>query len=193
MSSLDSVLNSLSAATVHDFILRRGTKPQNLLRTGKITTLIWGLCITAFAFVVGEISDTVIESINKIGSVFYGPILAAFLAGVCTRRVGSGAIFAGILGGVGFNLSCWVLLPETNWMWWNVFGCLIALVIALIVSLWYGKAVIEGVLPTLSWAELKSEIRTWRAAYIVLILFFVIILASLFTIAYFLPGPTTVN
>jgi len=82
MSSLDSALNSLSAATMRDFIeKRRDLSPGQSVLMGKLTTVAWGIVITGFAFVVGGISDTVIESINKIGSAFYGPILAAFLVG----------------------------------------------------------------------------------------------------------------
>ena len=80
MSSLDSALNSLSASTMRDFI-QKWRPESNQIKLGKIVTLIWGVMIIMFAFIVGGISDTVIEAINKIGSAFYGPILAAFLVG----------------------------------------------------------------------------------------------------------------
>ena len=81
MSSLDSALNSLSASTVHNFIAPRLKDKDRLLLVSKLTTVGWGVLITGFAFVVGDISETVLESINKIGSAFSGPILAAFAIG----------------------------------------------------------------------------------------------------------------
>ena len=87
MSSIDSGLNSLSAATVRDFIERGRELPQRqLFIMSKVTTVVWGVVITAFAFAVGSISDTVLEGINKIGSLFYGPILAAFIMGILSKR-----------------------------------------------------------------------------------------------------------
>ena len=62
MSSIDSGLNSLSAATVRDFIERGRELPQRqLFIMSKVTTVVWGVVITAFAFAVGSISDTVLD------------------------------------------------------------------------------------------------------------------------------------
>jgi len=47
---------------------------------------MWGVICVGFAFMAGHISGTVIEVINKVGSLFYGPILAAFILGMLIRR-----------------------------------------------------------------------------------------------------------
>ncbi|MDJ0809271.1 MAG: sodium/solute symporter [Desulfobacterales bacterium] len=122
MSSLDSALNSLSATTMKDFIEPRVKDTRHLLRYSKLTTIAWGLVVTGFAFQVGDISDTVIESINKIGSAFAGPILATFVVGVLSRRVNAGDILAGLVVGVVLNLFLWQFCPFIHWMWWNAFG-----------------------------------------------------------------------
>ena len=73
MSSLDSSLNSLSAATLQDFVEKlHRPSPERLMTLGKITTVVWGVIITAFAllFCVAKPADTVIEGINMIGSLF---------------------------------------------------------------------------------------------------------------------------
>ncbi len=124
MSSLDSALNSLSAATMKDFIEPRVKDTRHILRYSKLTTIGWGVLITGFAFVVGDISDTVIESINKIGSAFSGPILATFIVGVLSRRANAGDIMLGLIAGVGGNLILWWFCPFIHWMWWNAFGFL---------------------------------------------------------------------
>jgi len=135
MSSLDSALNSLSAATMRDFVERgRQLSDRQLLRYGKITTVIWGAVITGSAFLMQNIG-TVIEAINKIGSAFYGPILAAFLVGVISRRANGLGVIVGVLVGVSFNVALWLTDAPVYWMWWNAFGFVITAVVTVVVSL----------------------------------------------------------
>jgi SSS family solute:Na+ symporter len=134
MSSIDSSLNSLSAATMNDFIERNRdlTSKQQLIYS-KVTTVIWGLIITGMAFVTGGLSDTIIEAINMIGSTFYGPILAAFLMGILVRRIDAVSMIVGVLAGVGVNLGI-ALASEAHWMWWNFIGFIVAAVVAVVVG-----------------------------------------------------------
>jgi SSS family solute:Na+ symporter len=125
MSSLDSALNSLSAITMQDFILKFRKKSTDELRISRIVTVCWGILITACAFFAGEIAETVIESINKVGSAFYGPILAAFAIGLVSKRNYKQYIFIGILSGVIFNVLLWILFPQVFWMWWNLSGFIV--------------------------------------------------------------------
>ncbi len=136
MSSLDSALNSLSAVTVRDFIEPRLHGGKSLLLfISKMTTVVWGAAITAFAFFVGQISQTVIEAINKIGSAFYGPILAAFLCGILIRRISLRGMVVGIVAGVGLNLGLWLSHAPLHWMWWNLFGFVMSFAAAYLASL----------------------------------------------------------
>ncbi len=181
MSSLDSALNSLSAATMHDFIERhRKLSPRQSLVMGKITTVIWGVVIIGFAFMVGNISDTVIESINMIGSAFYGPILAAFIVGVSSQRATSAGIFAGVLGGVGVNLVLWIGFPQIFWMWWNLTGLLVAVAVTFVVSLFTPAPQSEQVrLYTLSGSGFFKDHKLWHRGYTWLLVYFFALLGVL--------------
>jgi SSS family solute:Na+ symporter len=180
MSTLDSVLNSLSAATKRDFI-DRVIQPQGFqLLLGKAVTVTWGIAITGFAFFVGKIDATVVESINKLGSAFYGPILAAFLAGIISKRVTAPGIFSGIIAGVGCNVCLWLLLPGVSWMWWNVSGLVMAMAAAWIVSL------LKPVSQAFSFDHLtfsrdifQQEEQRWLPKYAVLAGYFFLILMVL--------------
>ena len=55
------------------------------------------------SFFTGNIEGTVIEVINKVGSVFYGPILGAFVLAFLLKNYALGAN-VGILFGVFFNI-----------------------------------------------------------------------------------------
>ena len=183
MSSLDSALNSLSAATMQDFIAPRLKNSSRFLLISKLTTVSWGVVITGFAFFVGSISETVIESINKIGSAFYGPILAAFVVGVLSRTATAGSVTAGILSGVGFNLLLWIFSPGTYWMWWNLFGFLIAAGVSFLVSRADRSIRSEDFSDyVLDRSGLLRSERQWLPAYAVLFLYFLVILAVLLLI-----------
>ncbi len=139
MSSLDSALNSLSASTMQDFIDRYApglmTTPKRQMWIGKLTTVAWGFVIIAFAFALGD-AESVVVLINKVGSAFYGPILATFVVGVTLRRVGGKAMIAGIVAGVGANVFLWLSFDKALfWMWWNMTGAIVSAFVALVASL----------------------------------------------------------
>jgi SSS family solute:Na+ symporter len=127
MSSLDSTLNALSALSMEDivkgFAKREFSAPRQMV-ISKMLTVFWGTVCLAFSFFVGDISQTVIESVNKIGSLINGPLLAVFLMGMLSRRVnGQGAII-GLVAGFCGNLWLWKFAPGISWLWWNVIGFL---------------------------------------------------------------------
>jgi SSS family transporter len=132
MSSIDSALNSLSAATYEDFLVRVFPKLSNISDTGKIRlsrwlTVFWGVVATGFALQMIGGSETVLELVNKIGSAFYGPILAVFWLGILTRRGSQTGAIIGLAAGVGFNLFLWQFFGNAvSWLWWNVFGFLVS-------------------------------------------------------------------
>jgi SSS family solute:Na+ symporter len=184
MSSLDSALNSLSAATMRDFVERylvRGGAPPPLW-AGKVATAAWGVLIIAFAFLLGG-EETVVEQINKVGSAFYGPILAAFLSGVTLRRVTGRGMMVGIIAGVGSNLAlwqgggllkAWFGLEPIFWMWWNLSGCVVTMVTALLVSLTTRPPPAEKIRELVLWeTDLWRQERRWLPTYGLLLLYFV--------------------
>ena len=183
MSSLDSALNSLSAATVRDFIGRRIKDPARLLLVSKLTTVAWGLVITGLAFLVGQISETVVEAINKIGSAFYGPILAAFIIGVCSRKASAPGVLLGLPAGVSFNLFLWVAAPEVHWMWWNMIGFVMTVVVTLPLSRLLSPAgagdIDEYVLDA---RRMRAEERSWLPVYAILASYFLLMLLILILI-----------
>lgn len=88
MSSLSSTVNSLSAVTLEDFVKRfkPNLKDSTYVKYSRLLSVFWGLVCLFFAFFAGSIEGTVIEVINKISSVFYGPILAAFILAISTKK-----------------------------------------------------------------------------------------------------------
>lgn len=175
MSSLDSALNSLSASTMRDFVERYVPSKtiKHPLLLGKLITVAWGILIIIFAFLLGG-EETVVERINKIGSAFYGPILAAFVTGVTIRRVQGNAMAMGIFSGVEINLVLWLGFKEVFWMWWNLTGCVVAMLVSVGVSFVLPKkipALGSGLL--ILWdTDVWKEERRWIPVYCSLIVYF---------------------
>ena len=87
------------------------------------------------AFYVGDIADTVLVAINKIGSLINGPVLGVFSLGILTSRCNGVGARAGLLAGFGLNLLCWQFVPQLSWLWWNVFGFMATVLVGYGVSL----------------------------------------------------------
>jgi len=136
MSSLSSAINSLSAASVEDLFNRnKQLEQETYMRYSRYAALFWGIFCLIAAFFVGSIADTVIEAINKVGSMFYGPILATFIAAIAIKRTTSQGANIGIIAGVAVNFYLWQFVPEIFWFWWNFIGTAVTLVVGYLVSL----------------------------------------------------------
>ncbi|MBT8399199.1 MAG: hypothetical protein KJO98_01885, partial [Rhodothermia bacterium] len=108
-----------------------------------------------------------------------------------SRRIGRKGIMLGILAGVGFNLVQWIAFPEIYWMWWNAFGCLVASVVAFLVSL-VGAPEEDVSAPESTsgpakytlWAkgQLLERERKWIPVYALLFGYFVLMLTFLLVI-----------
>lgn len=136
MSSLSSTVNSLSAVTMEDFVKRFNPKitDAKYIYNSRLLSLFWGCVCLFFAFFAGNIEGTVIEVINKIGSVFYGPILGVFILAILTKKTHALGANIGIVIGVLFNIYLWLFVPQIFWFWWNAIGCIITIFIGIIVS-----------------------------------------------------------
>lgn len=136
MSAYSSALNSLTAVTMEDFIGRKWRiPPEKYVLWSKAVALGWGAFTLFFGFFTGRIAATAIEAINKIGSVFYGPIVGVFLLAALGRRVRPAAANAGVIAGVAVNLVLWLFFKNVFWFWWNAIGGLTTLVTGVAVSL----------------------------------------------------------
>lgn len=136
MSSIDSALNSLSASTVEDFIARfRPGGERRLFIASKFATVFWGTFAVLFSYQVERIAPTVLEAINKVGSMANGPLLALFCAAAFFPRVGQFGAIGGFCLGLLANLLAWILLPSVSWLWWNPLGFFVACLSGLALSL----------------------------------------------------------
>ncbi len=85
-----------------------------LLPISKLATLFWGGFAILFSYQVERIAPTVLEAINKVGSMANGPLLMLFSLAVLRPGLGQGAAIAGFLAGLLANLATWAWLPQVR-------------------------------------------------------------------------------
>jgi Na+/proline symporter len=120
--------------------------------------------------------QTTIVLINAVGSLLYGPILAAFILGLVTKGVTARAVNIGIGVGILINIYLWLFTP-ISWLWWNLIGFVVVVIIAFILSA--QNIAREGAFVTSRELYTGREIAgiNWPAIYkMVGIYFFLIIL-----------------
>ncbi|HEX8115831.1 MAG TPA: sodium:solute symporter [Pyrinomonadaceae bacterium] len=131
MSSTASEWSALASATVVD-TLRRLVKPDASERfyfiSSKLSTVFWGLFAVAFAQYAGQL-DSLVEAVNRLGSLFYGTLLGIFLLGFYFKRVGGTAAFLGALVGESAVLYCF-FRTQLAFLWYNVVGALVVVLAA---------------------------------------------------------------
>ncbi|HAS40782.1 MAG TPA: sodium transporter [Microscillaceae bacterium] len=194
MSSLSSTVNSLSAVTVEDFFNRGKNKLSNrrYMQISRLSVVFWGgVCIGA-AFLFGGSDSPVIEIINAIGSVFYGPVLATFVLAIFSKKVNRHGIKVGIIGAVlinllfsktmqdmlGFNLGIHIF-----WIWLNFTGFVLTVSLAYLVS-WLKPDVLASSAESAPEVIIHFKLKSlWTKEPLILMGFFVLILV----ISYFIP------
>lgn len=126
MSSTASELNALGTTTMVDVVQRfggvSGSDAQRLWMS-KVLTAMWGVVAIAFAS-FASLFDNLIEAVNVLGSIFYGPVLGIFVVAFFFRRIGAQAVFVGtVVGQVAVLILFWT--TQLGFLWFNVAGCLI--------------------------------------------------------------------
>jgi solute:Na+ symporter, SSS family len=132
MSATAAALNALGSTSVVDFY-RRSLRPQagsdEILWAARGFTVFWGLVAVLFAtFASG--ADNLIQAVNVLGSIFYGPMLGVFLVGFFLPFVRGSAAFTGVVLAQALVLAVW-LTSSIGFLWYNVIGCAAVVLLSL--------------------------------------------------------------
>ncbi len=97
--SIAAALNSLAASTVVDFHQRFGkqTTDKQQYIAAKWYTLGWGVFCILVAEFAHNLGQSLIETVNVLGSLFYGVILGVFLVAFYMKKVKGTAVFIAAL------------------------------------------------------------------------------------------------
>ncbi len=140
--SIAAALNSLASASVVDFhkkfVNPSMTESQDY-RIAKIYTLLWGIFCIVVAMFAYNIGNSLIEAVNKLGSLFYGVVLGVFLVAFFFKKIRGNAVFwSAILGELGV-ITLFVLNEKKiiglGFLWLNFIGAVAVIAIAWILQL----------------------------------------------------------
>ncbi len=124
MSATASALNALGTTTVIDFYktsLRPSESDRHYFLAAKGFTILWGVLAMLFA-AFASLIDNLIQAVNILGSIFYGPTLGVFLVGFFLPKVsGRAVLFALIVAQLAVILV--FALSQIGFLWYNVIGC----------------------------------------------------------------------
>ena len=137
MSSIDSALNSISAVFVKDIYekwINPEAKSNDSLRVSRIITLVWGIFIAFFAFLVSNTELSILEAISKYGSYMLGSMLGVFILGFYTKKANQIGSSIGLISGI-LVVAQVAQNTEVFWMWNNLIGVTVTLVIGYLISL----------------------------------------------------------
>ena len=135
MNAIAAELSSLSTASVIDFY-RRWVRPegsdQHFLRVSRMATGIWGVFAMIVATQAANIGS-LIETVNRFGSFFYGSILGVFLLAMTKVASGWGA-FIGLIAGMSAVAAVNFGAPDVSFLWHNVIGAVVVVIVGTMVS-----------------------------------------------------------
>ncbi|MEY4650465.1 MAG: hypothetical protein RJA06_538 [Bacteroidota bacterium] len=136
MSSSSAEINALAATSLIDFGRAAGLRES--LSTSRWVTLLWGLIAMGIAL-LASLYENLIQLVNLVGSLFYGPMLGIFLCAWLFPRRPSWAVFA---AGVAAELSVLGLHAATvaghvelGFLWYNLIGALLVVALAFLLPL----------------------------------------------------------
>jgi Na+/proline symporter len=134
MSATASALSALGSSAVIDFykVWRPERSDAHYVTAARWLTAAWGGLAVAFA-VGATLFDNLIQAVNVLGSIFYGPMLGVFLVGFFLPRVKSTPAFIAVLAAQAVVI---ITFAESNigYLWYNVIGCAVVVLVSLVLN-----------------------------------------------------------
>jgi SSS family transporter len=139
MSATAGELSATATATVIDVykrLLNKSESDAHYLLFSRLAVAFWGIVACIVAHVAVRLGS-LIEVVNRIGSIFYGSLLGVFVLALAVRRANGHGAFIGLLSGILFVMA-FAFHPATksiSYLWHNPIGVAVVLVVGTAVSL----------------------------------------------------------
>lgn len=138
--SIAAALNSLAACSVvdiHKKYIKKEMSEKEDYRVSKLYTLFWGLFCIAVAQFAGNLGNSLIETVNILGSLFYGVILGIFMVAFWLKFIKGNALFYGAI--IAEVLIFLIYRADViSFLWLNVIGCVLVIFIASVLQVFFG-------------------------------------------------------
>ncbi|MBP6303097.1 MAG: sodium:solute symporter [Bacteroidia bacterium] len=138
--SIAAALNSLCSSTIIDLYKRVWVKNESdthYYNMSKWVTLFWGIFCIATAMFASQLGS-LIEAVNVLGSIFYGPMLGIFVVAFYLKKIGGKEVFYAALVSQATVIGVY-WADIISFLWLNVIGCLVVVVVAKFLQLVSGE------------------------------------------------------
>jgi Na+/proline symporter len=139
MSATAGELSATATATVMDIykrLVNTSAADAHYLLVSRLAVAFWGLVACIVAHVAVQLGS-LIEVVNRIGSIFYGSLLGVFVLALLFKRANGHGAFAGLVAGISAVVA-FAFNPATkgvSYLWHNPIGVAVVVVVGLTVSL----------------------------------------------------------
>ncbi|KQN32466.1 sodium:solute symporter [Pedobacter sp. Leaf41] len=143
--SISAALNSLAACSLKDVHLvfsKRDMDDATELKYSRLHTLGWGIFSIAVAMFATQMGS-LIEAVNVLGSLFYGPILGIFLVAFYYKKINGSIVFISailaeivVVGVYEFDV--------VSFLWLNVVGAAAVIIFSTLGLLFYRRKALDS-------------------------------------------------
>jgi Na+/proline symporter len=132
--SIAAALNALASCTVvdiHKKFINKELTPKMDYRISKLYTLAWGIFCIIVAESASNLGNSLIETVNILGSLFYGVILGIFLVAFWMKSIKGHAVFYSAI--ISELLVILVYKADIiSFLWLNVIGALLVILLGFV-------------------------------------------------------------
>jgi len=137
--SIAAALNALASCTVVDihkkFINKELTSKMDY-RISKLYTLCWGLFCIVVAEFASNLGNSLIETVNILGSLFYGVILGIFLVAFWIKQIKGHAVFYSAI--ISELLVIAIYKADIiSFLWLNVIGAVLVIITGAVFQIFF--------------------------------------------------------
>jgi solute:Na+ symporter, SSS family len=132
-AALSPSINSMAAVTVRDFYVKfvnPAASETDQMRLARQSTIAWGIVQIGVGLAAQWMDRSVLDAGLAVLSLASGPVLGAFLIGVLTTRVRTGAMLSGMIAGAAVLILVW-WTGAVAWTWYAFTGASVTAVVAL--------------------------------------------------------------
>lgn len=143
--SISAALNSLAACSLKDVHLifsKEIPDQETELKYSRLHTLAWGIFSIGVAMFATQMGS-LIEAVNVLGSLFYGPILGIFLVAFYYKKItGPNVFMAAILSEIA--VIAVYQFDIVSFLWLNVIGAAAVIIFSAIGLLFYKQKTVNS-------------------------------------------------
>ncbi len=135
--SIAAALNALASCSVvdiHKKFINKELTPKMDYRISKLYTLAWGVFSIIIAEFASNLGNSLIETVNILGSLFYGVILGIFLVAFWFKKINGTAIFYSAI--ISELLVIGVYKADIiSFLWLNVVGAVLVIIFGFVIQM----------------------------------------------------------